>query len=817
MTMDDRPTKYAVLRDLRAWDSTVRTSNLQPRSDGVLELVSLPGTLDTENIRLPRSYDVAPSGVAVRRDGTTFTALTTAGHIAVSIEGCDAHDERQVHAGRKLNQPSALLLVGDLLYIADTGNSRIAVVDADSFDCVAEREDGLQSPTGLARDTSGRIYVLDWATRRVMRFSDEGTSDAAFNAAIATHASIVAPVSICVDENDTIYLPDTTSGILRFDTSGAELAHIPPPHPGFKPGALTASGNHLYIADIASGYVAAYDITLGKWLGSIESYRGPVAALAVDTAGALCIKPGQDAIIHRLAATAARVRDGSLVAGPFDAGINDSWERVWVNAEVPDGATLELDLAAGGATEPTQWIRSLSRDTLLRTLGLDAVRSLWIRVRVASDGSVSPRLLQVQAATAEPSFIEHLPSIYRRDDTHRFLENWLASFRSELRGLEGTMEQLPRELDPRTVEEGNLDALAAWLAMPLPRQDTTSLRTLLADAHELNRRRGTPAGLREMIKRYVGADVHVFEAFCQRRLWMLDTEPAQGLGLDTMLPAATPDGLIVPGSTLADPAFSGLRGDYYGGTNFENLRTTRRDPEVNFNWLATPLPEKISPKNVSVRWSGQVRPRFSEVYTFRTRSDGGVRLRVSGRSLIDDRTLHAVADKNGQIRLEAGRWYPIVLELFSQSGATVMELHWSSASERSQVVPHTALYPILEDSVEFEPAGSKVMEVGSAVVGEGRPQEAESFGAALADDFAHVFTVVVPAAQVPRAAQRQALRDLIEAEKPAHTECQLCLAEPRMRVGLQARIGVDAIVGGDPPPNRLGDVVLGMHSYLGAE
>jgi hypothetical protein len=74
---------------------------------------------------------------------------------------------------------------------------------------------------------------------------------------------------------------------------------------------------------------------------------------------------------------------------------------------------------------------------------------------------------------------------------------------------------------------------------------------------------------------------------------------------------------------------------------------------------------------------------------------------------------------------------------------------------------------------------------------------------------------MVPAAQVPLAAQRQALRDLIEAEKPAHTDFQLCLVEPRMRVGVQARVGIDSIVAGPVPAMRLGTGEPGGDSSLG--
>ena len=130
------------------------------------------------------------------------------------------------------------------------------------------------------------------------------------------------------------------------------------------------------------------------------------------------------------------------------------------------------------------------------------------------------------------------------------------------------------------------------------------------------------------------------------------------------------------------------------------------------------------------------------------------------------------------------------------------------------------LFSIMNDTVEVAPEPQdecELLEVGHAIVGESRPQTAAEFGAPLSDDYAHLFTVMVPAAQVPLASQRQALRDLIETEKPAHTDFQLCLIEPRMRVGVQSRVGIDSIVAGPGPILRLGSGSLGHESYLGGE
>jgi phage tail-like protein len=70
-------------------------------------------------------------------------------------------------------------------------------------------------------------------------------------------------------------------------------------------------------------------------------------------------------------------------------------------------------------------------------------------------------------------------------------------------------------------------------------------------------------------------------------------------------------------------------------------------------------------------------------------------------------------------------------------------------------------------------------------------------------EFAHKFRVYLPAAWVGTASGEAMIRRALDAEKPAHTEYDLCLVEPRFRVGAQSTIGVDTIVG-DAPVWELG-------------
>lgn len=93
----------------------------------------------------------------------------------------------------------------------------------------------------------------------------------------------------------------------------------------------------------------------------------------------------------------------------------------------------------------------------------------------------------------------------------------------------------------------------------------------------------------------------------------------------------------------------------------------------------------------------------------------------------------------------------------------------------------------------------------TAVLDQSQLIDAEDFGAPLFSDVAWRFAVVVPrsALMCPDAEAR--LRAVIADEMPAHTAYRLCVVDPRMRVGYQARVGIDTIVGGAEPPSRLGE------------
>src|SRR5262245_53224841 len=86
-----------------------------------------------------------------------------------------------------------------------------------------------------------------------------------------------------------------------------------------------------------------------------------------------------------------------------------------------------------------------------------------------------------------------------------------------------------------------------------------------------------------------------------------------------------------PGSPAPTGAGIGLQGAYYDNIDFTAFKGTRVDPTVDFEWgLGAPI-DGVEADTFSVRWSGQVQPRYSEQYTFFTVSDDGVRLWINGQ------------------------------------------------------------------------------------------------------------------------------------------------------------------------------------------
>lgn len=104
--------------------------------------------------------------------------------------------------------------------------------------------------------------------------------------------------------------------------------------------------------------------------------------------------------------------------------------------------------------------------------------------------------------------------------------------------------------------------------------------------------------------------------------------------------------------------------------------------------------------------------------------------------------------------------------------------------------------------------------VGRAVVGEAGPLAAHQIGLPLFASEAYRFCVVVDGYRVASPATLRELCRIVDREKPAHTDYRVQVVMPELRIGLQATVGVDAIVGGPLPAWQLDRARLDEHARL---
>lgn len=145
---------------------------------------------------------------------------------------------------------------------------------------------------------------------------------------------------------------------------------------------------------------------------------------------------------------------------------------------------------------------------------------------------------------------------------------------------------------------------------------------------------------------------------------------------------------------------SGLLGTYYGQGGvqrayFTGTTVTRVDGPLDFDWGGGIPVAGIGADDFSVIWNGFVTPSTSGNYTFRTRSDDGVRLYFDGNAapIIDNWTDHGPTNNDSAvITLNAGLRYSVRMEFYERSGGAVAQLLWSGPSTGGfQFIPRSSL------------------------------------------------------------------------------------------------------------------------------
>ncbi len=137
---------------------------------------------------------------------------------------------------------------------------------------------------------------------------------------------------------------------------------------------------------------------------------------------------------------------------------------------------------------------------------------------------------------------------------------------------------------------------------------------------------------------------------------------------------------------------NGLTGTYFNGVNFDTEITTRIDNTVDFDWAASSPVDGVNPNTFSVKWTGQVQPRYTGNYTFYTTCDNAGKLWINNQLIIDKWNGAPGSTYSGTINLTAGEKYDLKLEYFENAGSASCKLEWASPLQSREVIPQSQLY-----------------------------------------------------------------------------------------------------------------------------
>ncbi len=145
-------------------------------------------------------------------------------------------------------------------------------------------------------------------------------------------------------------------------------------------------------------------------------------------------------------------------------------------------------------------------------------------------------------------------------------------------------------------------------------------------------------------------------------------------------PLTETSAVTLPGAYLRSGGANsqpGLNAEYFPNTNLSGDPAVKRvDAAINFEWNNLAPASGVPAQNYSARWSGELLPPVDGDYRLGADTDGGSRIFLDGKKIVDDWAPHGERTMTTLVHLQAGRAYPIRLEYFHHSWESTARLLW---------------------------------------------------------------------------------------------------------------------------------------------
>jgi uncharacterized protein (TIGR03437 family) len=192
----------------------------------------------------------SPNAVAVDGSGNLYIA-DTGNHIIRKVSGgtitlfagtptiSGYQGDNGLAVGAALASPSGVAVdAAGNVYISDTNNNLVRKVDTAGTITAVVGSKGtantLNHPTGIAIDSSGALYIADtndqrivkWANNKLTTIAGTGAKGFSGDGGPATQATLQNPVGLAVDAAGSIYIADSTNGRIRKVTPDGTIVTI---------------------------------------------------------------------------------------------------------------------------------------------------------------------------------------------------------------------------------------------------------------------------------------------------------------------------------------------------------------------------------------------------------------------------------------------------------------------------------------------------------------------------------------------------------------------------------------------------------------
>jgi beta-glucosidase len=141
--------------------------------------------------------------------------------------------------------------------------------------------------------------------------------------------------------------------------------------------------------------------------------------------------------------------------------------------------------------------------------------------------------------------------------------------------------------------------------------------------------------------------------------------------------------LPVPASVLR----GGLRAEYFANMDLKAPAAAQlTDQIVDFRWNNEPAAAGVPAKKFSARWTGELVAPATGEYRLGVNADGGVRLYLDDKAIVDDWNYSGERTLTTPVRLEAGHAYKVRMEYFHDDWESAAQLVWEPPTLLAEAV-----------------------------------------------------------------------------------------------------------------------------------